>query len=89
MPILRLLQGSPYGPRDIEVMTKAYQEALRLLNVWDRTTPIAESIAQRTIALFSSGETDALLIARSVAREFAPIGNVTRDDASNVEDTRS
>ena len=70
MPILRLLKGSPYGPRDIEIMTKAYVEALRLLNVWDRTTPLAESIAGRTVALFSSGETDALVIARAVAKEF-------------------
>jgi len=70
-------------------MTKAYEEALHLLNVWDRTTPVAESIAQQIIALFSSGETDALLIARAVAREFAPIGNIKRDDASSAEDARS
>jgi len=71
VPILRLLQGSPYGPREIEIMTKAYLEALRVLNVVDRTSPIAESIAQRTIAHFTSGETDASIIAQAVSDEFS------------------
>ena len=81
MPILRLLQGSPYGPHEIETLTTAYAEALRLLNVWDRTSPVAESIARRTIALLSSGEADPSVIARAVAKEFtlvpscgAPVG---------------
>jgi len=89
MPILRLLKGSPYGPREIEVMTKAYEEALRLLNVTDRTSPIAESIAQRTIALFFwSGETDVLAIAQAVSEEFASIRNNGWNDSVNAREAR-
>jgi hypothetical protein len=72
MPILRLLRENPYGPRDIEVMTKAYEEALRLLNIVDRAGPLAETIALRTIALFSGGETDVSIIARAATKEFTP-----------------
>lgn len=75
MPILRLLRGSPYYPEDVEIMMQAYLEALRLLNVRDRTTSLAESIAQCTILLYSHGETDAHALARAVANEFKSLLN--------------
>lgn len=74
MPILRLLQGSPYGPREIETMTTAYEAALRLCEVNDRTSPIAELLAKRVIGMFSSGEDDPQKIAATVAKEVKSLG---------------
>jgi hypothetical protein len=74
MPILRLLNGSPYGPREIDTMTAAYIEALRLSDVADRTSPVAELMARRVIGLFAGGESDAQRIAELVAKEFDQLG---------------
>jgi hypothetical protein len=71
MPILRLLQASHYGPREIGIMTLAHREALHLCGVTDRTSPSAESLAKQVISKFANGERDSLVIARAVAREFA------------------
>ena len=54
VPILHLLQGSPYGPREIETMTKAYETALGLCEVNDRTSPTAELMARRVIGIEGS-----------------------------------
>jgi hypothetical protein len=68
LPIFRLLERGAYEPGDIEILTEAFEEALRLAGVEDRTTVAAEMIAQRVIAQFEKGETDPKRIAeRAVA----------------------
>jgi hypothetical protein len=73
VPILRLLRGSPYGPREIEIMTAAYQEALHLTGVTDRTSAVAELMAKSVIDRFSTGEDDPHELGRRVAKEFNPM----------------
>jgi hypothetical protein len=63
MPILRLLQGSPYDALAIGIMTVAHLEALRICGLTDGASPEAESIAKRVISKFADGETDANEIA--------------------------
>jgi hypothetical protein len=45
--IYRLLQSSAFGPEDIERLSTAYEEALRLLQLSDRSDPITQIIAER------------------------------------------
>jgi hypothetical protein len=72
MPILRLLKKGSYEPNDIQIMTQAFEEALRLAGVSDRTTIEAESIARRVIRQFEGGVTDPALIAREAADNTPP-----------------
>lgn len=74
MPILRLLKGSPYGPREIETMTQAYEAALCLCEINDRTSPTAELMARHVIGLFASGEDDPKKIAVEVSKEIKSLG---------------
>lgn len=68
MPILRLIKRGTYEPRDIEIMTQAFEEALRLAGVTDRTTVFAEMIARHVVAEFENGEVDAKRIAQRVVK---------------------
>jgi hypothetical protein len=72
--ILRLLNGGLYGPEEIEIMVVAYQAALRLSGVTDRTSLTAELMARRLIGIFAAGETDPQKIAADVAANFSPFG---------------
>jgi hypothetical protein len=47
--IYRLLQKSAFGPEDIKRLAKAYESALRALELSDRYDPITEIIARRII----------------------------------------
>ncbi len=67
MPILKLLQNSPFGPREIDIMERAYKEALRIAGITDRTSLPAENLAKAVIALFKDGEIDPHLIAEQAA----------------------
>lgn len=64
MPILRILERGTYEPRDIQIMTVAFEEALRRAGVTDRTTVVAERIARHVLAQFEKGERDAKQIAK-------------------------
>lgn len=72
MPILRLLPPSEYGPDEIEIMKRAYEEALKICGVADRTSAAAELLAFRVIALFKAGERDLQLIARRASDRRGP-----------------
>jgi hypothetical protein len=55
MPIYRLLQNSPLGPEEIEVLTDAYEYTLRKLSLVDRNDPLTELIARKIIELGQRG----------------------------------
>jgi hypothetical protein len=58
MAIYQLLQTLALGPEDIAKLTSAYEDALRTLQLSDRTDPIATIIAQRIIEAAKSGVRD-------------------------------
>ena len=64
MPIFSLIQRGTYDSRDVQMMVKAFDEALRLACVTDRTSRRAELIALRIIAQFEKGETDTKRVAQ-------------------------
>jgi hypothetical protein len=55
LAIYRMLQGSAFGPEDIERLSAAHEEALRLLQLSDRTDPITQIVAQRIIHAAQTG----------------------------------
>jgi hypothetical protein len=58
MPISRLLKGSAFGPDEIKLLSSAFEDALRELNLVDRSDPATELVAKRVIELAQSGERD-------------------------------
>ena len=58
MAIYRLLQQSAFGPEDIDRMTTAYDECLRVLKLLDRADPITELLAKYVIEIAQTGERD-------------------------------
>lgn len=58
MAIYRLLREASFGPDEIERMTAAYEAALKLLRLADRTDPITELIAQKIVETARTGERD-------------------------------
>ena len=74
MALYRLLQNSAFGPDEIERMTTAYADALRVLELVDRTDAITEIVAKKVIEIAQTGERDPLRIrARAIADLGIPI----------------
>jgi hypothetical protein len=68
MAIYRLLQNSAFGPEEIQRMTTAYEEALRVLGLTDRADPMTEILAKKIIEIAQTGERDPVRIrAQAVA----------------------
>jgi hypothetical protein len=58
MPITRLLQDTAFGPDEIAVLVAAYEDALRVLSLVNRTDPATEMVAKKIIELAKQGERD-------------------------------
>jgi hypothetical protein len=71
VPIHRLLLQGSFDPVDIERLTAAYNAALELLRLKDKTDPICELIAAKIIVVYRSGERDP---ARVCARALKELG---------------
>lgn len=56
--IQRLLREGSFDPEDIRRLTAAYESALELLRLQDRSDPITELIAAKIIQVFRLGEVD-------------------------------
>lgn len=68
MAIYRLLQKSAFGPEEIERMTTAYEDALRVLGLTDRADPMTEILAKKIVEIAQTGERDpARICATAVA----------------------
>ncbi|QAY96374.1 hypothetical protein CWB41_12070 [Methylovirgula ligni] len=75
------MRGSPYGPKEIEIMTAAHEEALALAGVTDRTSAVAELMARRVMDLFFTGADEPNEIGRRVAEEFSKLDVVKGQSA--------
>ncbi|HTZ02435.1 MAG TPA: hypothetical protein VMC05_08890 [Xanthobacteraceae bacterium] len=70
MPIYRLLQQSAFSPEDIDRLGTAFEDALRVLKLADRSDPLSETIAKKLIEIAQTGERDPRQIRR---RAFAAL----------------
>jgi hypothetical protein len=68
MPITWLLHEDyhSFGPAEIKVLTAAFEDALRALQLADRADPLSNTIAKRIIDLARLGERDPVRL-----REYA------------------
>ena len=57
MPVQAVEQQS-FGPEDIEILSNAFEEAVRELRLVDRTDPATQLLAKRIIELAQQGERD-------------------------------
>jgi hypothetical protein len=59
MPIRRFVEGNrSFGPGEIEVLIKAFEDALRELQLNDREDPVTLTVAKLIIDLANQGERD-------------------------------
>jgi len=64
MPIKRLLAGNQLGAEEVEILTAAFNRALRLLGLVDRNDPLTELIAREVIEIGATGVRDPLEICK-------------------------
>jgi hypothetical protein len=57
VPVQAVEQQS-FGPEDIEILSNAFEEAVRELRLVDRTDPATQLVAKRIIELAQQGERD-------------------------------
>jgi hypothetical protein len=70
MPIRRLLEGSTLGTDEIEILTRAFDQALRLLSLVDRNDPLTETIARKIIEIGVSTTRDPTEIAKAAIKKL-------------------
>lgn len=62
MAIYRLIANGSFEPKEIEVMTAAYEAALSDLGLVGRDDPLAEIVASAIVSITSRGERDPAMI---------------------------
>lgn len=71
--IYRLFKNAAFGPEDIQRLSTAYEEALRVLASTDRDDPIMQIIAKRIIEVAQTGAGDpAMLCAIAIKDVLVP-----------------
>ena len=70
MPTTRLLQYASFGPDEIKVLVRAFEEALGTLRV-DRNDPNSDALTKKIIELAQQGERDPILLRRRAVRSIS------------------
>ena len=78
MPIYRLLQEAAFDADATRTMAAAYEAALELLRLKDRSDPLTELIAHKIIEVYRAGEHQA---PRLCARALQELGVPIPDEA--------
>ena len=71
MPINRLLKGKELNPDDVELLTAAFNLALRELHLVDRNDPFCEMVARNVIEIGTDGNRDPKEIASCAVKQLA------------------
>jgi hypothetical protein len=72
MPILRLLEEHhAFGPNEIRVVSAAFEDALRELQLVDRTDPLTEMVAKSIIELAQRGVLDRAQLCRQAVKSLS------------------
>ena len=58
MPIKKMATEAAFGPDEIARLSSAYEAALQLLHMTDRTDPVTEIVAKKIIEVARAGERD-------------------------------
>jgi hypothetical protein len=71
MPIHRLLENHAFGPDEIRVLTSAFDDVLRKLDLADRADPVTEVVARKIIELAQQGERDPIRLSERAVRALS------------------
>jgi hypothetical protein len=82
MPITRLLQNASFGPDEIRVLVRAFDDALGTLGV-DRNSPVAEAVAKKIIKLAQQGERDPKRLRQHAVRSVSQ-SELTKESHGNA-----
>jgi hypothetical protein len=86
--IYRLLQRSAFGPEEIGFMAAAYEDALRVLGLSNRSDPITEIVANKVIEIAQTGERDLLQIRARLLKDCAIGGSTGSEPAKRLSGCR-
>ena len=72
MPIRRLLNGSQLGADEIEILTRAFDQALRSLSLVDRNAPdpLIEMIARKVVDIGATTIREPAEIAKAAIKQL-------------------
>ena len=68
--IYRIFKTIAFEPEAIAIMSAAYEDALRILQLADREDPITELVAKKIIEVAQSGVTSSVLIREMALKEL-------------------
>ena len=71
MTIVPFLEGSVFGPQDIQAMSTALEDVCKTLNLADEAKSERELLAKKIISLARQGERNAALLRDRMLREIA------------------
>jgi hypothetical protein len=71
MPIKRLLAGNQLEPEEVEILTAAFNRALRSLGLVDRNDPLTELIAREIIETGTTGVRDPVEICKIAIKRLS------------------
>ena len=71
MPINRLLAGYQLEPEEVEILTAAFNRALRSLDVVDRNDPRTDLIAREIIEIGATGVRDPVEISKIAIKRLS------------------
>ena len=71
MPIRSYLEGATFDPEAIRVMTEAYEDVCRTLDLVNRNDPITEMVAKRIIEIAKLGERDPVILRKLALIQLA------------------
>ena len=71
MPIRSYLEGAAFDPEAIRVMTEAYEDVCRTLDLVNRNDPITEMVAKRIIEIAKLGERDPVILRKLALIQLA------------------
>ena len=84
MAIRRLLQHSAFGQEDIDRMVKAYEDALRVLRIDDRSDTVTEKIAKKIVEVAQTGERNPMQM-RNCALKDLGLKDLYRKDSDRKD----
>jgi hypothetical protein len=70
MPIQRLLKDTTLPPDQIEVLTRAFDLAMKSLGLVDRNDPLTDMVAAKIIAIGKRGLRDPVAISEAALKEL-------------------
>jgi hypothetical protein len=70
LAIHQMLRDAAFGPDEIACLVAAYEAALQLLRLTDRTDPVTQIVAKKIIEVYGSGEHDPPRICARAIKEL-------------------